>query len=107
MSSVLHVNDKNFEAEVINSTVPVLVDFAAVWCGPCKNLKPVLEQMAKDWNGKMKFTAVDIDEAPATAMNYQIMAVPTMIVFKGGREVGRIPGFRKRAELETILNPLL
>lgn len=107
MSSVHHVTDKNFDAEVLKSALPVLVDFAAVWCGPCKSLKPVLEQLAKDWDGKMKFTAVDIDEAPGTAATYGIMAVPTMIVFKGGREVGRIQGARPRAELESKLKPLM
>ena len=107
MSSVLHVNDQNFDAEVLKSAIPVLVDFHATWCGPCKQLKPILEQMAKDYAGKVKFAAIDIDEAPSTASGFGIMAVPTMILFKDGREQRKMTGFKNRPDLDTAVKAVL
>jgi thioredoxin 1 len=107
MSAVAHVNDQNFDAEVLKSTVPVLVDFYATWCGPCKSLAPILEQLAGEYQGKAKIVKLDIDEAPATASSFGIMAVPTLILFKGGREHQKLTGFRPKPDLESALKKAL
>lgn len=107
MSDVLHLNDRNFEAEVLKSAIPVLVDFHATWCGPCKSLAPIVDQLATEYKGRAKFAKVDIDEAPGVASSFGIMAVPTLILFKGGREVGKMTGFKPKPELEKALKSVL
>ena len=107
MSAVLHLNDQNFETEVLESEIPVLVDFYATWCGPCKQLEPVVEQLATAYQGQAKVAKVDIDEAPSVASSHGIMAVPTMILFKGGQERKKLTGFRPRPEIEAALKELL
>jgi thioredoxin 1 len=78
------VNDKNFDAEVLKSTEPVLVDFFAEWCGPCKAMAPALEQVAAEMKGKIKVVKVDVDQNPMITDKYQIRAMPTLMIFKGG-----------------------
>ena len=107
MANVLDVNDANFDSEVLKSTTPVLVDFGATWCGPCKQLAPIVEQLAKDWEGKLKVTVVDVDRAPETAMKYGIMSVPTVIVFQGGQVKDQMIGFQTKAALETVIKRVL
>jgi thioredoxin 1 len=107
MSAVPIVNDTNFEAEVLKSPLPVMVDFYATWCGPCKQLTPIVEALAKDYSGKLKVVKLDIDEAPAVASTHGIMAVPTIILFKGGSEKSKITGFRPRPALEAEIKKLL
>src|SRR6185503_14877842 len=101
MSSVLQVNDTNFDAEVLKSGLPVMVDFYATWCGPCKQLTPIVEQLAREYTGKLKVVKLDIDEAPAIASSHGIMAVPTIILFKGGAEKAKFTGFRPKPALEA------
>ena len=105
--AVTHVNDTNFDAEVLKSPVPVLVDFYATWCGPCKSLAPILEQLSGEYQGKVRIVKLDIDEAPGTASSFGIMAVPTMILFKGGREQRKMTGFKGKPELESALKSVL
>ena len=107
MANVLDVNDTNFDSEVLKSATPVLVDFGATWCGPCKQLAPIVEQLAKDWEGKLKVTVVDVDRAPETAMKYGIMSVPTVIVFQGGQVKDQMIGFQTKAALETVIKRVL
>jgi thioredoxin 1 len=107
MSQVPAVNDTNFEAEVLRSELPVMVDFYATWCGPCKQLAPIVDALAKDYAGKAKFVKLDIDEAPAVASSHGIMAVPTIIFFKGGTERAKFTGFKPRPALESELKKLL
>jgi thioredoxin 1 len=107
MSAVATVNDANFETEVIKSPVPVMVDFYATWCGPCKQLAPIVEALAKDYTGKIKVVKLDIDEAPAVASSHGIMAVPTVMLFKGGSEKAKFTGFRPRPALESEIKKLL
>src|SRR5262245_36339284 len=107
MSSVPNVNDQSFDAEVLKSGVPVLVDFYATWCGPCKHLSPIVEQLAKDYTGKLKVVKLDIDEAPGTASSHGIMAVPTLIFFKGGAEKAKLTGFRSKPELEATIKDVM
>lgn len=104
MSSVLHVNDQNFESEVLKSDVPVLVDFHATWCGPCKALAPVVEELANEYAGKAKMAKIDIDEAPNVASSHGIMAVPTLILFKDGREIEKLTGAKRKPELAQLLD---
>jgi thioredoxin 1 len=84
--NVLELTDDNFEAEVLKSNIPVLVDFTATWCGPCKALAPVIEKVADEFAGKYKVVKVDIDEAQDTARKYAVRSVPTLMVFKSGEK---------------------
>lgn len=104
MSNLLPVKDDTFQKEVLDSAIPVLVDFSAVWCGPCKALAPTLEALAQEYNGRVKFVAVNIDDARATAMKFNIMSVPTVLVFKGGTVVGQLLGNRPRTDIVSMID---
>ena len=88
----LEITDANFDAEVINSDKPVLIDFWAVWCGPCKLIAPVVEEVAKEYEGKVKVGKMDIDNNPNVAMKYGIRSIPTLLIFKDGKVVDQIVG---------------
>ncbi len=87
--NVLEINDLNFETEVLKSSVPFLLDFGAVWCGPCKVLAPIVDRLADEFKGKARVGKLDIDDSPATASKFGIRGVPTVLVFKDGKEAGR------------------
>ncbi len=92
MSKPVVITDSNFEDEVLKSDKPVLVDFWAEWCGPCKLVAPVLEEIAKDYNGKVKIAKLDVDHYQATAARYGIRSIPTLMVFKNGEVVDQVIG---------------
>lgn len=99
--------DATFEAEVLNSDIPVLVDFYADWCGPCKMVGPIVEQLATEYEGKVKIGKIDVDAQQATAQKYRVMSIPTLLVFKGGEVVDTIVGAVPKAALEAKLNAAL
>jgi thioredoxin 1 len=101
------MNEEIFQDEVIQAEQPVLVDFSAVWCGPCKMLDPIVEQLAEQWNGKVKFVKLDVDHHPDLAMNYQVMGVPTLIMFKDGEPVERVTGYQPKDRLEKKFSPYI
>ena len=103
----VQVNDKNFAAEVLNSDIPVLVDFWATWCGPCRSIAPIVEQLAEDFNGRVKVTKLNVDENPATPGQYGVRGIPTIILFKGGKVVDQIVGAVPKARLVTLIENAL
>ena len=99
----MNITSKNFKEEVLKSDLPVLVDFWASWCGPCKMMTPVVEQIAKDMDGKAKVCKVNIDEEQDLAMEYGIMSIPTFLIFKDGKVVNSAVGVRDKQELMNLL----
>lgn len=97
--NVKELTDTDFDSEVLKSSVPVLVDFGATWCGPCKALAPIVSKIADDFQGKLKVVTVDIDDAPETAKKYGIRSVPTVVFFKGGVKEGQQVGLTSREKL--------
>lgn len=98
------VTDQTFDREVLQSPTPVVVDFWAPWCGPCKMIAPVLEEIAKEKDGTLKIAKLDVDDNPVTAQKFGVMSIPTLLVFKNGREVSRLVGYRPKQQLLQQLN---
>lgn len=107
MSKINEITSSIFKNEVLDSDIPVVVDFWAPWCGPCRMVAPVLEEISQKMNGKIKFVKLNTDENQKTAMDYQIMAIPSLLIFKDGQEVDRIVGFVPQEQLETDLQKII
>jgi len=105
--NVIAVNDLNFDTEVVNSDQPVLVDFTATWCGPCRQIAPLVDQLADEYEGKAKVAKLDIDESPETARRFQIRGVPTILVFKGGKVVDQQVGLAPKTVLAGKIDSAL
>jgi len=105
--TVTEVTDKNFQAEVLESETPVLVDFWAEWCGPCKMVAPVVEEIAQERAGALKVVKLNIDENQQTAINYDVMSIPTLIVFNHGQVAKKVIGAYPKRKLEAELEPAL
>jgi thioredoxin 1 len=103
----LQFTDSAFEQEVLNSEVPVLVDFWAPWCGPCKAMSPTVDAVAAEYAGKIKIGKMNTDDNPATPMRYQVRGIPTLLLFKGGKVVDQRVGSMPKAELLKMLEPHL
>ena len=101
--NVIMLTEENFRQEVLKSDIPVLVDFWAAWCGPCKMVGPIVEELANDYVGKAKVCKLNVDDCGRIAQSYGVMSIPTLILFKGGQEVNRVVGFRPKGELAKML----
>ena len=104
MAQVAEFTDSNFEGEVIQSAEPVLVDFWAPWCGPCRQIAPTVEELANEYDGSVKVGKVNIDDSPNTAQSYGVSSIPTLMVFKGGEVVDRFVGVQPKNRLQEALD---
>ena len=102
----IHFTDENFNEEVLASNIPVVVDFYADWCGPCKMLAPVIEALAGEMEGKVKIGKLNVDDSPETARQYGIMSIPTLLYIKSGEVVNKTVGVLSKEEIEQVINSL-
>lgn len=102
MAEIILTND-NFEEEVLRGKTPVLVDFFATWCGPCKMIAPIIEEIAKDYEGSVKVCKLDVDNAPALATRYGVMSIPTLLLFKDGEVVSSSVGYTTKEKIEKMI----
>ncbi len=107
MASPTVVTDETFHEQVLKSSVPTLVDFWAIWCGPCKMVAPLVDEIARENEGKLRVMKLDVDENENTAMKYGVMSIPTLILFKDGQAVERIVGFKPKTDLAKKILPHL
>ena len=105
--SLMHLTDQDFKREVLDSDAPVLVDFYADWCGPCKIMSPIIEQVSKEYNGRIKVVKLDVDNAQNTATTYGIMSIPTLILFKDGKILEQMVGVISREALKQKIGQIL
>ena len=103
----LDINEQNFEQEVVSSDVPVLLDFWAPWCGPCKMLMPVVEELAKEYDGKIKVGKVNTDENMSLSSKFQITSIPCLIIFKNGKAINKMVGFRPKNDIKKEIDNVL
>jgi thioredoxin 1 len=103
-NGIVEVTDANFDQDVLKSDQPVLVDFWATWCGPCRAIAPIVEELAKDYQGKIKVGKMDVDSNSATPMRYRVTGIPTLLVFKGGQVVDQIVGYKPKDVIAQALN---
>ena len=101
------IDDSNFEQVVVNSKIPVLLDFWAAWCAPCRMVAPVVDELAQEYDGRINFGKVDVDQNPKIASKYGIMSIPTLILFKDGKPITNMVGFKPKAQLKQSLDSIL
>ena len=107
MAKPAEVNDTSWDSDVLEAEKPVLVDFWAPWCGPCRMVAPIVEELAEEYDGKVEFRKLNTDDNPRTAAKYGIRSIPTLLVFKKGEPVGQIIGFRPKSDLKKRLDDAL
>jgi len=103
----LHLTETNFDQEVLQSAEPVLVDFWATWCGPCQMVAPIIDELARDYNGKAKIAKVDVDQAPHLAAKFGVQNIPTVLVFHKGQPVHRVIGAKRKSEYAALIDQLI
>jgi thioredoxin 1 len=104
---MINVDQSSFERDVLNSQMPVLVDFWAPWCGPCKAVAPIVEELAKEYKGKIEFAKLNVDDAPFVASKFGVMSIPTIMVFKGGKPMQHAIGYQPKEQLKKLLDNAL
>ena len=102
--NVKEISDTSFDADVLNSAVPTLVDFWAPWCGPCKSIAPILEELAKEFGGKLKVTKMNVDDNPRTPSSYNVRGIPNLVIFKNGKVLEQIVGAVPKETLVAAIN---
>jgi thioredoxin 1 len=105
MADLTYVSEDTFQSEVLDSSVPVVVEFTAVWCGPCKTLEPVVKQLADEWAGKAKIVKLDVDHDANVTMHYGVMGVPTLMLFVQGKESQRLTGYQPKDRIVAKFKP--
>lgn len=100
----LEVNEANFQAEILDAGVPAVVDFWAEWCGPCRRVEPIVQELADEYGGRVRFARFNVDEGSSVAARYSIMAIPTIILFKNGEIVDRLIGVRSKADYQSWID---
>ena len=103
-NAIFEVNDANFDQDVLKSDQPVLVDFWATWCGPCRAIAPIVDELATEYQGKVKVGKMDVDSSPSTPQRYGVRGIPTLLIFKGGQVQEQIVGYVNRDVIEKALN---
>ena len=107
MSEIVQATDQSFESEVLSSAGPVLVDFSAVWCGPCQKLEPVVHEIAAEYGGRLKVVKVDVDTSPSTAAKFGVLSVPTLMLFRGGQVKDQYTGVLSKKALADRIDKVL
>ncbi len=105
--SLIHLTEKNFNEEVVKSQLPVLVDFWAEWCMPCKRISPIVDEIAKEYSGKIKVAKLNVDESPNIAGKFGVMSIPTLLIFKNGKAVDQVIGFLSKSQLKARIEESL
>ena len=107
MAEVNYITEEDFEEKVLGSDLPVLVDFTAAWCGPCKMVSPIVEELADDWEGKARIYKMDVDTNQAVPIQYGIMGIPALLLFVSGDVAARVAGFKPKKQLQKTFEPHL
>lgn len=107
MSQPVAITDSTFDRTVLKADKPVLVDFWATWCKPCQMVAPIVDELANEYDGRVKFVKLDVDQNPKTATKYKVMSIPTLLIFKKGQPISHLVGFRPKNELKRVLDAAL